>query len=108
MKKAIVFILILFFLMYSVIQSRRVEDRWLDEFPVKTIDSEQEKELLGALQEVLEKLQHRRLSTWDKKFSRVPRCAIGDYCSVKKGARFGKLCDCPQEASCNFFFLKCL
>uniref|UniRef100_A0A3B1KKR4 Uncharacterized protein n=1 Tax=Astyanax mexicanus TaxID=7994 RepID=A0A3B1KKR4_ASTMX len=35
-------------------------------------------------------------------------CNIGDFCTVKKGSRFGQLCDCPRESKCNLFFLKCL
>ncbi|XP_069040756.1 cocaine- and amphetamine-regulated transcript protein-like [Lepisosteus oculatus] len=96
------------FLMYAH-QSVRVSARFPEDVPVRPRDNAgQEKELLGALQHVLEKLQNRRLGTWEKKLSRLPQCDIGDYCSVKKGARFGKLCDCPRGVKCNFFFLKCL
>ncbi|KAF7238535.1 Cocaine- and amphetamine-regulated transcript protein [Varanus komodoensis] len=67
-----------------------------------------EKELLDELQEVLEKLQHKKVSTWEKKFNQVPKCSFGDACAVRKGARIGKLCDCPRGSACNAFFLKCL
>ncbi|XP_028678799.1 cocaine- and amphetamine-regulated transcript protein-like [Erpetoichthys calabaricus] len=67
-----------------------------------------EKELLGALQEVLEKLQSKRVPAWEKKFGQVPTCDVGEQCAVRKGARIGKLCDCPRGAICNFFLLKCL
>ncbi|XP_034418230.1 cocaine- and amphetamine-regulated transcript protein-like isoform X1 [Cyclopterus lumpus] len=67
-----------------------------------------EKQLLGALQEVLEKLQAKRLPSWEKKFGQVPTCDVGEQCAVRKGARIGKMCDCPRGAFCNFFLLKCL
>eukprot|EP00062_Callorhinchus_milii_P002550 gi/632939189/ref/XP_007908110.1/ PREDICTED: cocaine- and amphetamine-regulated transcript protein-like [Callorhinchus milii] len=35
-------------------------------------------------------------------------CDIGEQCAVRKGARIGKLCDCPRSTGCNFFLLKCL
>uniref|UniRef100_A0A3P9K447 Cocaine- and amphetamine-regulated transcript protein n=1 Tax=Oryzias latipes TaxID=8090 RepID=A0A3P9K447_ORYLA len=63
---------------------------------------------LGALQEVLEKLQAKRLPSWEKKFGQVPMCDVGEQCAVRKGARIGKMCDCPRGAFCNFFLLKCL
>ncbi|KAI4896894.1 hypothetical protein NFI96_031589 [Prochilodus magdalenae] len=63
---------------------------------------------LGVLQKVLEKLQNRRTVTWERKHSRLPGCNIGDFCTVKKGSRFGQLCDCPRGSKCNLFFLKCL
>lgn len=96
---------------------------------------------LGALQEVLEKLQAKRLPSWEKKFGQVPtvdgkhefegwwmlsfsnyltdlikhivrlcppQCDVGEQCAVRKGARIGKMCDCPRGAFCNFFLLKCL
>ncbi|XP_070587560.1 cocaine- and amphetamine-regulated transcript protein-like [Erythrolamprus reginae] len=67
-----------------------------------------EKELLDELQEVLDKLQHKKVSHWEKKFNQVPKCSFGDPCAVRKGPRIGKLCDCPRRASCNAFLLKCL
>ncbi|XP_015267227.1 PREDICTED: cocaine- and amphetamine-regulated transcript protein-like [Gekko japonicus] len=70
--------------------------------------SKHEKELLEELQNVLEKLQHKTVSTWEKKFNLVPKCSFGDLCAVKKGARIGKLCDCPRGSACNTFLLKCL
>uniref|UniRef100_A0A8D0AZ05 Cocaine- and amphetamine-regulated transcript protein n=1 Tax=Salvator merianae TaxID=96440 RepID=A0A8D0AZ05_SALMN len=63
---------------------------------------------LDELQEVLEKLQHKKVSTWEKKFNQVPKCSFGDLCAVRKGARIGKLCDCPRRSACNAFLLKCL
>lgn len=96
---------------------------------------------LGALQEVLEKLQAKRLPLWEKKFGQVPtvgppcpycamlmwpcaaprsdsdqptcrcslsQCDVGEQCAVRKGARIGKMCDCPRGAFCNFYLLKCL
>ncbi|XP_034418245.1 cocaine- and amphetamine-regulated transcript protein-like isoform X3 [Cyclopterus lumpus] len=35
-------------------------------------------------------------------------CDVGEQCAVRKGARIGKMCDCPRGAFCNFFLLKCL
>ncbi|XP_066577532.1 cocaine- and amphetamine-regulated transcript protein-like [Amia ocellicauda] len=96
-------------LVYLVSRAAPVSARMADDLPARASESaEQERELLGVLQEVLEKLQNKRLVTWEKKLSRLPRCNLGDSCSVKKGARFGKLCDCPSGAKCNYFFLKCL
>uniref|UniRef100_A0AAY4E1B2 Cocaine- and amphetamine-regulated transcript protein n=1 Tax=Denticeps clupeoides TaxID=299321 RepID=A0AAY4E1B2_9TELE len=63
---------------------------------------------LGVLQNVLEKLQNRRMTIWERKHSRLPNCNVGDFCTVKKGPRFGQLCDCPRGSKCNLFFLKCL
>ncbi|KAF3833034.1 hypothetical protein F7725_026699 [Dissostichus mawsoni] len=85
----------------------------------EVLDTESEEELspelcgtstpkLGALHEVLEKLQAKRLPSWEKKFGQVPTCDIGEQCAVRKGARIGKMCDCPRGAFCNFFLLKCL
>ncbi|XP_059690019.1 cocaine- and amphetamine-regulated transcript protein [Gavia stellata] len=67
-----------------------------------------EKELIEALQEVLEKLKSKRVPHYEKKFGQVPMCDAGEQCAVRKGARIGKLCDCPRGTSCNSFLLKCL
>ncbi|XP_069736942.1 cocaine- and amphetamine-regulated transcript protein [Phaenicophaeus curvirostris] len=67
-----------------------------------------EKELIEALQEVLEKLKSKRVPHLEKKFGQVPVCDAGEQCAVRKGARIGKLCDCPRGTSCNSFLLKCL
>ncbi|KAK5866761.1 hypothetical protein PBY51_011311 [Eleginops maclovinus] len=64
--------------------------------------------LLGALQEVLEKLQTTKINPWERKYGQVPSCDLGEICAVRKGSRIGKLCDCPSGAVCNFFLLKCL
>nr|XP_057933486.1 cocaine- and amphetamine-regulated transcript protein-like [Doryrhamphus excisus] len=82
--------------------------RALRDFYPKGPNLTSEKQLLGALQEVLEKLQAKRLPLWEKKFGQVPTCDIGEQCAVRKGARIGKMCDCPRGAFCNFFLLKCL
>uniref|UniRef100_A0A3Q0R443 Uncharacterized protein n=1 Tax=Amphilophus citrinellus TaxID=61819 RepID=A0A3Q0R443_AMPCI len=63
---------------------------------------------LMVLQNVLEKLQSRKLSTLKRRQSRLPTCEVGAWCSVKKGPHFGQLCDCQRGSRCNFFFLKCL
>ncbi|MEE6519171.1 hypothetical protein FKM82_030713 [Ascaphus truei] len=67
-----------------------------------------EKELIDALQEVLEKLKSKRIPSYEKKYGQVPMCDAGEQCAVRKGARIGKLCDCPRRTSCNSFLLKCL
>ncbi|XP_068172852.1 cocaine- and amphetamine-regulated transcript protein-like [Antennarius striatus] len=82
--------------------------RALRDFYPKGPNLTSEKQLLGALQEVLEKLQAKRLPSWEKKFGQVPMCDVGEQCAVRKGARIGKMCDCPRGAFCNFFLLKCL
>ncbi|KAL4646739.1 cocaine- and amphetamine-regulated transcript protein-like [Arapaima gigas] len=71
-------------------------------------DGAHRQELLHVLHSVLEKLQNTRMEVWERKTSRLPVCYIGDFCSMKRGSRFGQLCDCPQGSKCNFFFLKCL
>ncbi|KAJ8343944.1 hypothetical protein SKAU_G00312730 [Synaphobranchus kaupii] len=84
------------------------ETRSLTDFYRKDPNLTNEKQLLGALQEVLEKLQKKRIPSWEKKFGQVPTCDVGEQCAVRKGARIGKMCDCPRGAFCNFFLLKCL
>ncbi|XP_030397727.1 cocaine- and amphetamine-regulated transcript protein-like [Gopherus evgoodei] len=78
------------------------------DFPLKHSYQPHEKQLLEELQDVLEKLQSKRISTWKKKYNQVPKCFIGQACAVKKGARIGRLCDCPRGATCNSFLLRCL
>uniref|UniRef100_A0A8C7IV40 Cocaine- and amphetamine-regulated transcript protein n=1 Tax=Oncorhynchus kisutch TaxID=8019 RepID=A0A8C7IV40_ONCKI len=63
---------------------------------------------LGVLHNILEKLQNRRMAVWERRQSHLPSCIVGDYCTVKKGPRYGQLCDCPRGSKCNLFFLKCL
>lgn len=41
-------------------------------------------------------------------FLPLSQCDVGEQCAVRKGARIGKMCDCPRGAFCNFFLLKCL
>ncbi|KAM3624869.1 uncharacterized protein V6R79_003095 [Siganus canaliculatus] len=82
--------------------------RALRDFYPKGPNLTNEKQLLGALQDVLEKLQAKRLPMWEKKFGQVPTCDVGEQCAIRKGARIGKMCDCPRGAFCNFFLLKCL
>ncbi|KAG5839713.1 cocaine- and amphetamine-regulated transcript protein-like isoform X2 [Anguilla rostrata] len=85
-----------------------LETRALTDFYRKDPNLTDEKQLLGALQDVLEKLQKKRIPSWEKKFGQVPTCDVGEQCAVRKGARIGKMCDCPRRAFCNFFLLKCL
>ncbi|XP_069601474.1 cocaine- and amphetamine-regulated transcript protein [Ranitomeya imitator] len=84
-----------------------LENRSLDFFS-PTDNNIHEKELIDALQEVLEKLKSRKLPSFEKKYGQVPMCDAGEQCAVRKGARIGKLCDCPRRTSCNTFLLKCL
>ncbi|CAM4682408.1 unnamed protein product [Lepidochelys olivacea] len=70
--------------------------------------SQEERELIEALQEVLEKLKTERLPSIEKKLSSVPSCDAGEPCAVRKGARIGRLCKCPRGTACNFYILKCL
>ncbi|KAL4629500.1 cocaine- and amphetamine-regulated transcript protein-like, partial [Arapaima gigas] len=76
---------------------------------------------LDVLHNVLDKLQKKRLSLLERRYRRLPGvckrlrrrvitilCNVGDFCSVKRGARHGQLCDCPRGSRCNYFFLKCL
>ncbi|XP_056281943.1 cocaine- and amphetamine-regulated transcript protein-like [Pseudoliparis swirei] len=80
-----------------------METRSLD-FPLK---SQQEKELIDALQEVLEKLRSKEMPL-EKKLGWLPLCDTREPCAVRKGARIGTLCSCPRGTSCNFYILKCL
>ncbi|XP_032619782.1 cocaine- and amphetamine-regulated transcript protein-like [Chelonoidis abingdonii] len=70
--------------------------------------SQEEKDLIEALQEVLEKLKTERLPSIEKKLGSVPSCDAGELCAVRKGARIGRLCNCPRGTACNFYILKCL
>ncbi|XP_030631728.1 cocaine- and amphetamine-regulated transcript protein-like [Chanos chanos] len=72
------------------------------------IKTQEEKELIEALQEVLEKLKNKQMPNSGKKFGRLPSCDAGEQCAVRKGARVGKLCGCPQGTACDFFIMKCL
>ncbi|XP_062324777.1 cocaine- and amphetamine-regulated transcript protein-like [Osmerus eperlanus] len=75
------------------------------EFPPKT---QEEKDLIEALQEVLEKLKNKQMPSSEKKLGWLPSCDAGEQCAVRKGARVGTLCGCPRGTSCNFYVLKCL
>ncbi|XP_053313848.1 cocaine- and amphetamine-regulated transcript protein [Spea bombifrons] len=88
-------------------ESDYLETRALD-FYSPLENTIQEKELIDALQEVLEKLKSKRLPSYEKKYGQVPMCDAGEQCAVRKGSRIGKLCDCPRRTSCNTFLLKCL
>ncbi|XP_059687924.1 cocaine- and amphetamine-regulated transcript protein-like [Gavia stellata] len=69
--------------------------------------SQEETELVEALQEVLEKLGTSELPVVEKRLSWVPSCEPGEPCAVRRGARIGKLCSCPRGTACNLFLLKC-
>ncbi|KAG5847960.1 cocaine- and amphetamine-regulated transcript protein-like [Anguilla rostrata] len=75
------------------------------ENPIKTSE---EKELIEALQEVLEKLKNKQMPSAEKKLGWLPSCDAGEQCAIRKGARIGQLCGCPRGTSCNFYILKCL
>ncbi|XP_023991539.1 cocaine- and amphetamine-regulated transcript protein [Salvelinus sp. IW2-2015] len=77
--------------------------------PEDSIKTQEEQELFEALQEVLEKLQSKQMPAYEKKLGWVPMCDAdaGQQCAVRKGARIGKLCECPRGTSCNFSILKC-
>ncbi|XP_008335282.1 cocaine- and amphetamine-regulated transcript protein-like [Cynoglossus semilaevis] len=68
----------------------------------------EEKELIEALQDVLEKLKSKQLPSTEKKQSWLPSCDAGQLCALRKGSRIGKLCGCPTGTVCNFTVLKCL
>ncbi|XP_029469410.1 cocaine- and amphetamine-regulated transcript protein-like [Rhinatrema bivittatum] len=70
--------------------------------------SQEEKELIEALQEVLEKLKSKPIPSLEKKLGWMPSCDAGEQCAVRKGARIGKFCNCPRGTACNFYILKCL
>ncbi|KAM7012354.1 cocaine- and amphetamine-regulated transcript protein-like [Tautogolabrus adspersus] len=73
-----------------------------------SIETQEEKKLIEALQEVLEKLKSKQLPPSEKKLGLLPACDAGEQCAVRKGSRFGKLCGCPAGTVCNFSVLKCL
>ncbi|XP_026179055.1 cocaine- and amphetamine-regulated transcript protein-like [Mastacembelus armatus] len=72
------------------------------------IKTQEEKELIEALQEVLEKLKSKQLPSSEKKLGWLPSCDAGEQCALRKGSRIGKLCGCPRGTVCNFEILKCL
>ncbi|KAM8888354.1 cocaine- and amphetamine-regulated transcript protein-like [Synchiropus picturatus] len=71
-------------------------------------DGDEEKELIEALQEVLEKLKSQQPPSSEKKLGWLPSCDAGEQCALRKGSRVGKLCGCPSGTVCNFDVLKCL
>ncbi|XP_061552724.1 cocaine- and amphetamine-regulated transcript protein-like [Phycodurus eques] len=91
------------FLYASATDEASVETRSLD----FTLKSQQEKALIDALQEVLEKLRSKEIPS-EKKLGWLPSCDAGEPCAVRKGSRIGTLCSCPRGTSCNFYVLKCL
>ncbi|XP_041862526.1 cocaine- and amphetamine-regulated transcript protein-like [Melanotaenia boesemani] len=83
----------------------QVEERSLEYDAIKT---QEEKELIEALQEVLEKLRNKQLPSSEKKLGWLPPCDAGEQCALRKGSRIGKLCGCPRGTGCDFSVLKCL
>ncbi|CAN9502458.1 unnamed protein product [Ophioblennius macclurei] len=91
------------YLRLALAEDSSLETRSMD-FPLKT---QQEKDLIDALQEVLEKLRSKEMPL-EKKLGWLPSCDAGEPCAVRKGARIGTLCSCPRGTACNFYVLKCL
>ncbi|KAB5559062.1 hypothetical protein PDJAM_G00026090 [Pangasius djambal] len=83
----------------DLVEIRSVED---------DIKAQEEKELIEALQEVLEKLRNKQSPSTEKRLGWVPSCDAGEQCAIRKGARFGKVCTCPDGTTCSFSILKCL
>ncbi|XP_034567437.1 cocaine- and amphetamine-regulated transcript protein-like [Notolabrus celidotus] len=83
-------------------------ERMMERSAEDAIETQEEKELIEALQEVLEKLKSKQLPPSEKKLGLLPSCDAEEQCAVRKGARFGKLCGCPAGTVCNFSVLKCL
>uniref|UniRef100_A0AAZ3Q1D9 Cocaine- and amphetamine-regulated transcript protein n=1 Tax=Oncorhynchus tshawytscha TaxID=74940 RepID=A0AAZ3Q1D9_ONCTS len=117
MAKSAAILLVFISFLYILPQSAHVVAGWTDERLPKAEVIEDSRELLGVLHNVLEKLQNRRMAVWERRQSHLPsvsklfqtpQCIVGDYCTVKKGPRYGQLCDCPRGSKCNLFFLKCL
>ncbi|XP_062413012.1 cocaine- and amphetamine-regulated transcript protein [Sardina pilchardus] len=75
---------------------------------VEDFKTQEEKDLIDALQEVLQKLKNKQIPTTEKKLGWVQSCDAGEQCAIRKGARIGKLCSCPRGTSCSFNVLKCL
>ncbi|CAJ1059571.1 cocaine- and amphetamine-regulated transcript protein-like [Xyrichtys novacula] len=84
--------------------SKKMEGRSVED----AIETPEEKELIEALQEVLEKLKSKDLPPLEKKLGLLPSCDAGEQCAVRKGSRYGKLCGCPGGTLCSFSSLKCL
>ncbi|NP_001191712.1 cocaine- and amphetamine-regulated transcript ch22 precursor [Oryzias latipes] len=91
------------YLWLSRAEDSSLETRSLD----FTLKAQQEKDLIDALQGVLEKLRNKEMPL-EKKLGWLPSCDAGEPCAVRKGARIGTLCGCPRGTSCNFYVLKCL
>ncbi|KAI4789511.1 hypothetical protein KUCAC02_031649 [Chaenocephalus aceratus] len=70
--------------------------------PEDVIITQEERKLIEALQEVLERLKNKQLPSSERKLGWLPACA------VRKGARIGKLCGCPGGTVCDYIVLKCL
>ncbi|KAK2909613.1 hypothetical protein Q8A73_007328 [Channa argus] len=71
--------------------------RWTDEMMAEG-KSEDSKDLLMVLQNILKKLQSKSLVSLNRRQSHLPPCDIGASCSVKKGPHFGELCECQRRS----------
>ncbi|MGH0173291.1 UNVERIFIED_CONTAM: hypothetical protein FKN15_016930 [Acipenser sinensis] len=81
-------------------ESNDLETRALTDFYRKDPNLTNEKQLLGALQEVLEKLQSKRVPAWEKKFGQVPTVTIPALLCYRAGAERGN--QCISQAKCRF------
>ncbi|KAJ8285357.1 hypothetical protein GJAV_G00025920 [Gymnothorax javanicus] len=91
---------------YGLCRKVELDSRSLHHFTQE--HSSDEKILFNTLQGVLERLKNNRFPLFEMKYGQLPMCEAGERCAVRKGARIGRLCDCPYRISCNSFLLRCL
>ncbi|XP_054458138.1 cocaine- and amphetamine-regulated transcript protein-like [Anoplopoma fimbria] len=85
--------------------SEQKEERSPEDDATKT---QEEQELIEALQDVLEKLKNKQLPSSEKKLGWVPPCDAGQQCAVRRGSRIGRFCGCSGGTVCDFTVLECL
>ncbi|KAM4749629.1 cocaine- and amphetamine-regulated transcript protein-like [Rhinophrynus dorsalis] len=93
-------------LISTLCQGQSSREMSSEDFDGKKPPSSSERELVEAMEELLEKFQDRYPT--NQKRAQIPLCDIGERCAVKQGPRIGKLCDCSRGSSCNSFLLKCI
>uniref|UniRef100_A0AAY4D990 Cocaine- and amphetamine-regulated transcript protein n=1 Tax=Denticeps clupeoides TaxID=299321 RepID=A0AAY4D990_9TELE len=76
-----------------------LDTRAIRDFYPKDPNLTDEKQLVGG---------PRQVGLSEEVRARTHGCDVGEQCAIRKGARIGKMCDCPRGAICNFFLLKCL